>query len=116
KENVIMGHLIPAGTGLDRYSQMRLVDEEGNEIEPPAIEPEPFFDAESVNGDAEAVNAEAKAASAEAKAASAEAKAASAEAKAASADGESASADAEAKTSETVQNVAEAETPPVETV
>ena len=53
KENVIMGHLIPAGTGLDRYSQMRLVDEEGNEIEPPAIEVEPLFDAESVNGDAE---------------------------------------------------------------
>ena len=54
KENVIMGHLIPAGTGLDRYGQMRLVDEKGNEIEPPSIEVEPLFDAESVNGDAEA--------------------------------------------------------------
>lgn len=48
-----MGHLIPAGTGLDRYGQMRLVDEAGNEIEPPEIEVEPLFDPESVNGDAE---------------------------------------------------------------
>jgi DNA-directed RNA polymerase beta' subunit len=52
KENVIMGHLIPAGTGLERYRQMRLVDKEGNEIEAPTVEVEPFFDAESVNGDA----------------------------------------------------------------
>ena len=112
KENVIMGHLIPAGTGLDRYSQMRLLDEEGNEIEPPAIEPEPFFDAESVNGDAETASA----AAASAAAASAETESVSTEAESASADGESASADEEAETSETVQNVAEAETPPVETV
>ncbi|HIG45705.1 MAG TPA: hypothetical protein EYQ20_04505 [candidate division Zixibacteria bacterium] len=31
KENVIVGHLIPAGTGLDRYTQIRLLDADGKE-------------------------------------------------------------------------------------
>ncbi|SVC03726.1 uncharacterized protein METZ01_LOCUS256580, partial [marine metagenome] len=38
KENVIMGHLIPAGTGLERYNYLRLVDEKGKEIKDPVIE------------------------------------------------------------------------------
>ncbi len=33
KENVIMGHLIPAGTGIDRYRRIVIVDEHGVEIE-----------------------------------------------------------------------------------
>jgi len=53
KENIIMGHLIPAGTGIDKYRQMRLVDEDGNEIEAPKVE-EQVFDTDSVNGNSEA--------------------------------------------------------------
>jgi len=41
KENVIMGHLIPAGTGLDRYHYLRIVDEKGKEIADPVIEEVP---------------------------------------------------------------------------
>ena len=48
-----MGHLIPAGTGIDKYRQMRLVDEDGNEIEAPKVE-EQVFDTDSVNGNSEA--------------------------------------------------------------
>jgi len=34
KENVIIGHLIPAGTGLDGYRQIEIIeDEKTNEIE-----------------------------------------------------------------------------------
>ncbi|MBM3263783.1 MAG: DNA-directed RNA polymerase subunit beta' [candidate division Zixibacteria bacterium] len=40
KENVIMGHLIPAGTGIERYRQIQLLDDEGNEIEE-RLPPEP---------------------------------------------------------------------------
>ena len=46
KENIIMGHLIPAGTGLDKYLEMRLVDEKGNEIEAPKPEIDNLFDGE----------------------------------------------------------------------
>jgi hypothetical protein len=35
KENVIVGHLIPAGTGLDRYTQIRLLDTDGKELVTP---------------------------------------------------------------------------------
>ena len=31
KENVIMGHLIPAGTGLQKYNQIRIDDEVSEE-------------------------------------------------------------------------------------
>ncbi len=39
KENVIMGRLIPAGTGLDRYRNIQLLTETPQE-EPPEVEPE----------------------------------------------------------------------------
>lgn len=38
KENVIMGHLIPAGTGLERYRKIRLLDEDGKELEIPKVQ------------------------------------------------------------------------------
>ena len=41
KENVIVGHLIPAGTGLDRYAQIRLLDADGKELETPKPEEVP---------------------------------------------------------------------------
>ena len=42
KENVIMGHLIPAGTGLDRYRRIRIVDEKGKDLEVPVPEEVPM--------------------------------------------------------------------------
>ncbi len=33
KENVIIGHLIPAGTGLKRYRQIKVTDLEGNDLD-----------------------------------------------------------------------------------
>jgi DNA-directed RNA polymerase subunit beta' len=39
KENVIMGRLIPAGTGLERYRNIQLLTETPRE-EPEEIEPE----------------------------------------------------------------------------
>ena len=41
KENVIVGHLIPAGTGLDRYTQIRLLDADGKEHATPKPEEVP---------------------------------------------------------------------------
>ena len=41
KENVIMGHLIPAGTGLDHYRQIALLDDDGNDLEERQIQAEP---------------------------------------------------------------------------
>ncbi|MBI4551217.1 MAG: DNA-directed RNA polymerase subunit beta' [Candidatus Latescibacteria bacterium] len=41
KENVIMGHLIPAGTGLDKYRRIVIVDEHGVEVEDVPPEPAP---------------------------------------------------------------------------
>ncbi len=38
KENVIMGRLIPAGTGLGAYKRLRLVTEEGERFHPPALQ------------------------------------------------------------------------------
>jgi len=38
KENVIMGRLIPAGTGLAAYKRLRLVTEEGEKFHPPALQ------------------------------------------------------------------------------
>jgi DNA-directed RNA polymerase subunit beta' len=38
KENVIMGRLIPAGTGLPAYKRLRLVTEEGERFHPPALQ------------------------------------------------------------------------------
>ncbi|MFH1685933.1 MAG: DNA-directed RNA polymerase subunit beta' [bacterium] len=35
KENVIIGHLIPAGTGIERYKSLQVADEDG-ELDPPA--------------------------------------------------------------------------------
>jgi DNA-directed RNA polymerase subunit beta' len=46
KENVIMGHLIPAGTGLEPYRHIRLLDEAGNEIEEPHLEEAPLSELE----------------------------------------------------------------------
>ena len=46
KENVIVGHLIPAGTGLDRYRGLRIVDENGDEIADPVIEESPLSELE----------------------------------------------------------------------
>ena len=37
KENVIVGHLIPAGTGLKRYQDMRLSLPDGEELPEPAF-------------------------------------------------------------------------------
>jgi len=38
KENVIMGRLIPAGTGLPAYKRLRLVTEDGERFHPPALQ------------------------------------------------------------------------------
>ena len=38
KENVIMGRLIPAGTGLPAYKRLRLETEEGERFMPPALQ------------------------------------------------------------------------------
>jgi DNA-directed RNA polymerase subunit beta' len=38
KENVIMGRLIPAGTGLAAYKRLRLVTEDGEKFHPPALQ------------------------------------------------------------------------------
>jgi DNA-directed RNA polymerase subunit beta' len=36
KENVIIGHLIPAGTGLSRYRSIQVVEDDEDEAEKPA--------------------------------------------------------------------------------
>jgi DNA-directed RNA polymerase subunit beta' len=33
KENVIIGHLIPAGTGIEKYRNVRLIPDEPDEVE-----------------------------------------------------------------------------------
>ena len=38
KENVIMGRLIPAGTGLPAYKRLRLTTEDGERFHPPALQ------------------------------------------------------------------------------
>jgi DNA-directed RNA polymerase subunit beta' len=38
KENVIMGRLIPAGTGLPAYKRLRLITEDGERFHPPALQ------------------------------------------------------------------------------
>jgi DNA-directed RNA polymerase subunit beta' len=51
KENVIMGRLIPAGTGLSRYRNLKILAETLPEIEPVAVEelePEIFDDEEDI--------------------------------------------------------------------
>jgi DNA-directed RNA polymerase subunit beta' len=39
KENIIIGHLIPAGTGVYRYSEIEIEPPEGFEPPPPPPEP-----------------------------------------------------------------------------
>ena len=38
KENVTIGHLIPAGTGLSKYRQLQLVSSDGEDVEAPVLE------------------------------------------------------------------------------
>ncbi len=45
KENIIIGHLIPAGTGIYRYSEIEIEPPEGFEPPPPPPEPEDEFGA-----------------------------------------------------------------------
>ncbi|MDO8664991.1 MAG: hypothetical protein Q7J79_00140, partial [Gemmatimonadales bacterium] len=39
KENIIIGHLIPAGTGIYRYSEIDVTPPEGFKPPPPPAEP-----------------------------------------------------------------------------
>jgi DNA-directed RNA polymerase subunit beta' len=36
KENVIIGHLIPAGTGISRYRGIEVVEDDEDEVEKPS--------------------------------------------------------------------------------
>ena len=42
KENVIIGKLIPAGTGIEMYKNIRVVDAQGNDLKAETLEPENF--------------------------------------------------------------------------
>ncbi len=42
KENVIIGKLIPAGTGIDMYKNIRVVDAQGNDLKAETLETENF--------------------------------------------------------------------------
>ncbi|MBI2403258.1 MAG: DNA-directed RNA polymerase subunit beta' [Gemmatimonadetes bacterium] len=62
KENIIIGHLIPAGTGIYRYSEIEVTPPEGFEPPPPPPEetpgaPTPFI-SQPVTAEAEEVEAE----------------------------------------------------------
>ncbi|MBI2071442.1 MAG: DNA-directed RNA polymerase subunit beta' [Gemmatimonadetes bacterium] len=62
KENIIIGHLIPAGTGIYRYSEIEVTPPEGFEPPPPPPEetpgaPTPFI-SQPVTAEAEGVEAE----------------------------------------------------------
>jgi DNA-directed RNA polymerase subunit beta' len=53
KENVIIGHLIPAGTGLEKYRKLDIVmEEEEVEPEPEKVEDEPAEEAETIEENA----------------------------------------------------------------
>jgi len=41
KENIIIGHLIPAGTGIYRYHEIEIEPPEGFQPPPPPAEPAP---------------------------------------------------------------------------
>ncbi len=42
KENVIIGKLIPAGTGIEMYKNIRVVDAQGNDLKAETLEPENY--------------------------------------------------------------------------
>ena len=56
KENIIIGHLIPAGTGMYRYAEIDIQPPAGFEPPPPRVEepvPQPALTAAALVGDDE---------------------------------------------------------------